>query len=164
MVGGIGVGAELKFEDRLSIAQHILEITSIGSFIIYPTFQIFHCQAILLAVLDSEDMDVEKVLESVGEFGLYQQLLCIFFIPFTTFSCGVNYYTQIFILATPSHTCGGNSGNITAWSTDGWNTDDSRNRTKNIQGDSMECEEGWVYDYSSMFPTITSQVQEHSKS
>ena len=87
-------------------------------------------------------MDVEKVLENVGDFGLYQKLLCLVFISYTTFTCGVNYYTQLFIFATPTYTC-----DETVW-----------NKTKFNEEDNPDCPNGWIYNYSIVFPTITSQV------
>ena len=87
------------------------------------------------------EMDVETVLANVGDFGLYQKLLCLVFISYTTFTCGVTYYTQIFIFATPSYSC-----------------EDGLNKTKSYKDDNLDCEDGWIYDYSIIFPTITSQV------
>ena len=92
---------------------------------------------------DRNEMDVEKVLQNVGEFGLYQKLLCLVFISYTTFICGVNYYTQIFIFATPTHTCGNQQ---------------VLNRTESYKDDIPDCPDGWVYNHSIIFPTITSQV------
>jgi len=45
------------------------------------------------------------VLTQVGDFGLYQKLLCGVFVFYTTFLCGLNYYTQVFIFDTPNHRC-----------------------------------------------------------
>jgi len=50
-------------------------------------------------------MSYDKVLQSAGDFGLYQKLLCGIFVFYTTFLCGINYYTQIFIFDTPDHRC-----------------------------------------------------------
>ena len=35
------------------------------------------------------------ILVKVGDFGLYQKLLCCIFVFYTTFLCGLNYYTQV---------------------------------------------------------------------
>ena len=40
-------------------------------------------------------MGYDSVLSEVGEFGLYQKLLCATFVFYTTFLCGINYYTQV---------------------------------------------------------------------
>ena len=96
-------------------------------------------------------MEVEKVLDIVGEFGLYQKLLCFIFISYTTFICGVNYYTQIFIFATPSHGC---VENITYDIQDNILKQDNLAMKDNV----TNCEGGLVYNYSFLFPTITSQV------
>ena len=42
-------------------------------------------------------MGYDNILVQVGEFGLYQKLLCGFFVFYTTFLCGLNYYTQVWI-------------------------------------------------------------------
>ena len=39
-------------------------------------------------------MSYHDILVKVGDFGLYQKLLCGVFIFYTTFICGINYYTQ----------------------------------------------------------------------
>ena len=78
-------------------------------------------------------MDVEMVLANVGDFGLYQKLLCLVFISYTTFTCGVTYCTQIFIFATPSHTCADAT---------------ELNKTKSYKDDNLDCEDGWIYDHT----------------
>ena len=40
-------------------------------------------------------MAKDTILTQVGEFGLYQKLLCGIFVFYTTFLCGLNYYTQV---------------------------------------------------------------------
>ena len=40
-------------------------------------------------------MGIDNILGQVGEFGLYQKLLCGLFVFYTTFLCGLNYYTQV---------------------------------------------------------------------
>jgi len=50
-------------------------------------------------------MGYDNILVKVGDFGLYQKLLCGFFVFYTTFLCGLNYYTQVFIFDTPEHRC-----------------------------------------------------------
>ena len=40
-------------------------------------------------------MGFDSILSQVGEFGLYQRLLCGLFVFYTTFLCGLNYYTQV---------------------------------------------------------------------
>ena len=65
---------------------------------------------------------MKDILVKVGDFGLYQKLLCCIFVFYTTFLCGLNYYTQVpfnisiesnilaifakvFIFVTPDHRC-----------------------------------------------------------
>ena len=43
-------------------------------------------------------MAKDSILTKVGDFGLYQKLLCGIFVFYTTFLCGLNYYTQVTIL------------------------------------------------------------------
>ncbi|CAL4082215.1 unnamed protein product, partial [Meganyctiphanes norvegica] len=50
-------------------------------------------------------MQFEDILEEVGQFGLYQRLLCFLLIPFTTGLVGIVYYTQLFVLTAPRHQC-----------------------------------------------------------
>lgn len=50
-------------------------------------------------------MGYDNILLKVGDFGLYQKLLCVIFVFYTTFLCGLNYYTQVFIFSTPDHRC-----------------------------------------------------------
>ena len=40
-------------------------------------------------------MAKDSILSQVGDFGLYQKLLCGIFVFYTTFLCGLNYYTQV---------------------------------------------------------------------
>jgi hypothetical protein len=40
-------------------------------------------------------MEYERLLEAAGSFGLYQKLLCGILVFYTTFLCGINYYTQV---------------------------------------------------------------------
>ena len=40
-------------------------------------------------------MAKDSILNQVGDFGLYQKLLCGIFVFYTTFLCGLNYYTQV---------------------------------------------------------------------
>ena len=40
-------------------------------------------------------MSYHDILVKVGDFGLYQKLLCGIFVFYTTFLCGLNFYTQV---------------------------------------------------------------------
>ena len=42
-------------------------------------------------------MSYHDILVKVGDFGLYQKLLCGIFVFYTTFLCGLNFYTQVFV-------------------------------------------------------------------
>ena len=69
-------------------------------------------------------MGYDNLLTKAGDFGLYQILLSSIFVCYTTFLCGLNYYTQVifpapvnpkdsllpnidqeFIFTTPAHRC-----------------------------------------------------------
>ena len=43
-------------------------------------------------------MGYDNILTKVGDFGLYQKLLCGIFVFYSTFICGLNYYTQVGIM------------------------------------------------------------------
>ena len=43
-------------------------------------------------------MSYHDILVKVGDFGLYQKLLCGIFVFYTTFLCGLNFYTQVLII------------------------------------------------------------------
>ena len=47
-------------------------------------------------------MSYHDILVKVGDFGLYQKLLCGIFVFYTTFLCGLNFYTQVLTIITPS--------------------------------------------------------------
>ena len=40
-------------------------------------------------------MGYDNLLTKAGDFGLYQLLLSSIFVCYTTFLCGLNYYTQV---------------------------------------------------------------------
>ena len=66
-------------------------------------------------------MGYDNLLSKAGDFGPYQKLLSGIFVFYTTFLCGLNYYTQVmlgqykspfspscikvFIFSTPAHRC-----------------------------------------------------------
>ena len=43
-------------------------------------------------------MSYHDILVKVGDFGLYQKLLCGIFVFYTTFLCGLNFYTQVTVI------------------------------------------------------------------
>ena len=47
-------------------------------------------------------MGYDNLLSKAGDFGPYQKLLSGIFVFYTTFLCGLNYYTQVMILANQS--------------------------------------------------------------
>lgn len=49
---------------------------------------------------ETKDLDFDELLPYVGEFGLYQKILFISMIPFTSFVAWV-YFSQIFITLIP---------------------------------------------------------------
>ena len=46
-------------------------------------------------------MGYDNLLTKAGDFGLYQILLSSIFVCYTTFLCGLNYYTQVIFPAPP---------------------------------------------------------------
>ena len=61
-------------------------------------------------------MGIDSILGHVGQFGLYQKLLCGLFVFYTTFLCGLNYYTQVSlnyksVKRSVQYSCGGKSQN-----------------------------------------------------
>lgn len=50
-------------------------------------------------------MHFEDLLEEIGSFGRYQKLMSFVLIPFTTGIVALTFYTQIFVLTAPLHTC-----------------------------------------------------------
>ncbi|XP_042214901.1 solute carrier family 22 member 21-like isoform X2 [Homarus americanus] len=50
-------------------------------------------------------MHFEDLLSVIGSFGLYQRLLCFLLIPLTTGIVAFTFYTQLFVLTAPLHTC-----------------------------------------------------------
>jgi len=94
-------------------------------------------------------MSVEQLLEIVGSNGRYQYRL-FGFIFFTTFMCGINYYTQVFIFAAPPHDCS------TLLSRKNMTIGDEESG-QYFYGDDNGIRKGVIaYDYTSLFPTLTS--------
>ena len=46
-------------------------------------------------------MGYDNLLTKAGDFGPYQLLLSSIFVCYTTFLCGLNYYTQVIFPAPP---------------------------------------------------------------
>ena len=64
------------------------------------TSQVKTANLSLVVWKESLTMSYHDILVKVGDFGLYQKLLCGIFVFYTTFLCGLNFYTQVSI--TPS--------------------------------------------------------------
>jgi len=95
-------------------------------------------------------MSVEQLLEIVGSNGRYQYRL-FGFIFFTTFMCGINYYTQVFIFAAPPHDCS------TLLSRKNLTFIDEESGKYFYADEPNGIKKGVVaYDYTSLFPTLTS--------
>ncbi len=77
----------------------------------------------------------DEALKQAGDFGRYQIGL-LGFIFYTTFMCGVNYYTQIFIFKAPPHQC---------------------EAPISDEECPLNCS-SWTYDNDAIFPTIASKV------
>lgn len=154
-------------------------------------------------------MGYDNLLTKAGDFGPYQLLLSSIFVCYTTFLCGLNYYTQEFIFTTPAHRCsdevidseqgrvGASWDDVLPWvprEREGKpskcqmiNSDGFEAKFKNLSSVHMSslklqdsdpdlfsairhdvismvemspkktCGQGWNYDHSTVFTTITSE-------
>ncbi|CAB4056185.1 SLC22A23 [Lepeophtheirus salmonis] len=90
---------------------------------------------------------MEEFLLKIGGFGRYQGFL-MFFVFVTSFTCGSNYYSQVFSLLEPPKTC----------ISDGLNTQ-GECLILSANNDTLECS-NWSYNYSDQFPTLVSEIGE----
>ncbi|XP_040576645.1 organic cation transporter-like protein isoform X2 [Lepeophtheirus salmonis] len=88
---------------------------------------------------------MEEFLLKIGGFGRYQGFL-MFFVFVTSFTCGSNYYSQVFSLLEPPKTC----------ISDGLNTQ-GECLILSANNDTLECS-NWSYNYSDQFPTLVSEA------
>lgn len=127
-------------------------------------------------------MDFNFVLQEVGDFGLYQKLLCLFLVIPSASLCALVYFTQFFIILVPDHRCRlydetnrdatFNISNIS----NPYEENDSillnsqcemyisseyTEFSSNISVDfnkTSKCQHGWVYNFTELYPTIATEV------
>ncbi|KAG8182445.1 hypothetical protein JTE90_012459 [Oedothorax gibbosus] len=116
-------------------------------------------------------MDFNTVLEEVGDFHLYQKLLCVFLVVPSASLCALVYFTQFFTILIPDHRCKLNEGDNYQANVSGlWNVSvpvddlgkyemcrmyDVTNGTGN---ETVGCANGWVYDFEDLYPTIATEM------
>ncbi|CAL1288924.1 unnamed protein product [Larinioides sclopetarius] len=127
-------------------------------------------------------MDFNAALQDVGDFGLYQKLLCIFLVAPSASLCALVYFTQFFAILVPNHRCRLSEDDTYQHNTSVFNTSipyedmngqwipkmcemyDPSNLTyiseegfysSNV---TTSCQYGWVYDFSELYPTIATEM------
>ncbi|GBM98793.1 Carcinine transporter [Araneus ventricosus] len=127
-------------------------------------------------------MDFNAALQDVGDFGLYQKLLCIFLVVPSASLCALVYFTQFFTILVPNHRCKLSEDDAYQHNVSVFNTSipyeevngqwipkmcemyDPSNLTyiseegfysSNI---TTSCQYGWVYDFSELYPTIATEM------
>lgn len=127
-------------------------------------------------------MDFNAALKEVGDFGLYQKLLCILIVIPSASLCAFVYLTQFFIILVPDHRCKlyeehleFQNFSITNYSIpsekrDGttkfvkcemFETSNSSDLTSNftsISNSTMKCQYGWVYDFEELYPSMATEM------
>ena len=125
-------------------------------------------------------MDFNFVLQEVGDFGIYQKLLCLFLVIPSACLCALVYFAQFFIILVPEHHCKlkedskygdmvFNNSNVSLpfeevyvtvnqceMSLSSESTGLASNFTSDIN--KTECLYGWVYNFSELYPTIATEV------
>ncbi|XP_013787158.1 carcinine transporter-like [Limulus polyphemus] len=133
-------------------------------------------------------MDFNQALKQVGDFGLYQKLLCAFLIFPSAALCALVYFTQFFIIMVPNHWCYVEQPGSSNFTLEEWKnltlpkgTADAQhtyqqckqynvNVTEIQQNvsvgypllledvDVVPCQNGWEYDFSSLYPTLATEL------
>ncbi|KFM83177.1 hypothetical protein X975_23325, partial [Stegodyphus mimosarum] len=128
-------------------------------------------------------MDFNDALQEVGDFGLYQKLLCMFLVVPSASLCALVYFTQFFIILVPEHRCrlyeeenfhlGLNSSNLTVpyEVREGQTLPKqcemfiSSNYSDNLEAnlsdrteETIKCQNGWIYDFSELYPTVATEM------
>lgn len=126
-------------------------------------------------------MDFNLVLQEVGDFGVYQKLLCLFLVIPSACLCALVYFAQFFIILVPDHHCKlqeeskygdmtFNNSNIsspfeehavTAGQCEMSFSSDFPEIASNFTTDvnkTTGCLYGWVYNFSELYPTIATDV------
>ncbi|KAF8789848.1 Carcinine transporter like protein [Argiope bruennichi] len=127
-------------------------------------------------------MDFNAALQDVGDFGLYQKLLCIFLVVPSASLCALVYFTQFFTILVPNHRCRLSEDDTYQHNASIFNTSipyedvnglwvpkmcemydpssvvyisEEGYYTSNV---STSCQYGWVYDFSELYPTIATEM------
>lgn len=117
-------------------------------------------------------MDFNTVLQEVGDFNLYQKLLCLFLVIPSASLCALVYFTQFFTILIPDHRCklyDGDSFNISAENSSIPVDEEGKldmcrmyamsNGTRVVENESLVgCSNGWVFDFEDLYPTIATEV------
>ncbi|XP_035215676.1 carcinine transporter-like isoform X2 [Stegodyphus dumicola] len=128
-------------------------------------------------------MDFNDALQEVGDFGVYQKLLCMFLVVPSASLCALVYFTQFFIILVPEHRCrlyeeenfhlGLNSSNLTVpfevregqvlpmqcemYISSNYSFNWEANLSDRT-GETMKCQNGWIYDFSELYPTVATEM------
>lgn len=116
-------------------------------------------------------MDFNIALQKVGDFGVYQKLLCgVLVIPSAAF-CALIYLTQFFIILVPEHRCYV-PANVMYWNQSMPKDESLRscymydiNQTlfqdefsDHLNKSLIPCQYGWTYNFSQIYPTIATEL------
>lgn len=124
-------------------------------------------------------MDFNFVLQEVGDFGIYQKLLCLFLVIPSACLCALVYFAQFFIIMVPDHHCKlheeAKFADVTFINS---NTSVSFEESSEISLNQCEmyvtselfsnvttdvnkttgCLYGWVYNFTELYPTIATEM------
>lgn len=118
-------------------------------------------------------MDFNFILQEVGDFGLYQKLLCLFLVIPSASLCALVYFTQFFIIMVPTHYCKPNEvyngtrlskalgdANSINKQCEMYVISEFNESTSNVTVDAnvTGCLYGWHYDYGDLYPTIATEM------
>ena len=120
------------------------------------------------------NLDLNAILEEVGSFGPYQIYLCVFLVMPTAFICALLYFAQYFIILVPPHHCRTESHNDsdikyyipidikngkTVYNSCYMFDQNNNNNDSYFSSNSslIKCKNGWDYDFSSLYPTMSTE-------
>lgn len=132
-------------------------------------------------------MDFNQTLKQVGDFGIYQKLLCVFLIFSSAALCALVYFTQFFIIMVPKHWCYIEQPFNLNFTEEEWKNltlpkgssskldyDQCKQYNINIteiqqnislgyplvleDSEIVYCQNGWKYDFSSLYPTLATEL------
>lgn len=120
-------------------------------------------------------MDFNQILDEIGNFGIYQACLCAFMVVPSALICALIYFTQFFIILIPPHWCSINSENQSIvdlrnsyipfelqngnriYSNCYMYDEPNVNNIPQLNASSHKCSNGWHYEYSSLYPTMSTE-------